>query len=197
MTFERWTERARQVVVLAQEEARTLKHGYLGTEHLLLGLLREEEGLGARALESFDVTLERVRALVIKFAGEGETVTSGQVPLTPRVKRVCELALREALALGHNYVGTEHVLLGLVRENEGVAARTLLECDVDPEKIRNEVVRMLTRPPLSSPESQTQMLTVTMARGHVIALLRLVEQRPHSEQWSKAVYDDLQEALRA
>src|ERR687898_951873 len=116
--FERFTERARQVVVLAQEEARTLKHNYIGTEHILLGLLREEEGLAARVLESLDITVERVRAQVVRIVGSGEEVTSGQIPFTPRAKKVLELALREALSLGHNYIGTEHILLGLVRENE-------------------------------------------------------------------------------
>ena len=118
--FERFTERARQVVVLAQEEARILKHNYIGTEHILLGLLREKEGLAARVLESLDITVERVRAQVVRIVGSGEEVTSGQIPFTPRAKKVLELALREALSLGHNYIGTEHILLGLVRENEGV-----------------------------------------------------------------------------
>ena len=144
--FERFTERARQVVVLAQEEARTLKHNYIGTEHILLGLLREEEGLAARVLESLDITVERVRAQVMRIVGSGEEVTSGQIPFTPRAKKVLELALREALSLGHNYIGTEHILLGLVRENEGVAARILLDFDADSEKIRNEVIRMLSGP---------------------------------------------------
>src|SRR5579884_1178337 len=142
--FERFTERARQVVVLAQEEARTLKHNYIGTEHILLGLLREEEGLAARVLESLDITVERVRAQVVRIVGSGEEVTSGQIPFTPRAKKVLEL--REALSLGHNYIGTEHILLGLVRENEGVAARILLNFDADSEKIRNEVIRMLSGP---------------------------------------------------
>src|SRR3978361_1687773 len=160
--FERFTERARQVVVLAQEEARTLKHNYIGTEHILLGLLREEEGLAARVLESLDITVERVRAQVVRIVGSGEEVTSGQIPFTPRAKKVLELALREALSLGHNYIGNEHILLGLVRENEGVAARILLafaadsmktrtqairvDSDADAEKIRNEVIRMLSGP---------------------------------------------------
>src|ERR1700729_1395052 len=144
--FERFTERARQVVVLAQEEARTLKHNYIGTEHILLGLLREEEGLAARVLESLDITVERVRAQVVRIVGSGEEVTSGQLPFTPRAKKVLELALLEALSLGHNYIGTEHILLGLVRENEGVAARILLDFDADSEKIRNEVIRMLSGP---------------------------------------------------
>ena len=149
--FERFTERARQVVVLAQEEARTLKHNYIGTEHILLGLLREEEGLAARVLESLDITVERVRAQVVRIVGSGEEVTSGQIPFTPRAKKVLELALREALSLGHNYIGTEHILLGLVRENEGVAARILLDFDADSEKIRNEVIRMLSGPGRSPP----------------------------------------------
>ena len=136
--FERFTERARQVVVLAQDEARALKHNYIGTEHILLGLLREEEGLAARVLESLDITVEEVRAQVARIVGQGDEVTTGQIPFTPRAKKVLELALREALSLGHNYIGTEHILLGLVRENEGVAARILLDFDADSEKIRNE-----------------------------------------------------------
>jgi ATP-dependent Clp protease ATP-binding subunit ClpC len=144
--FERFTERARQVVVLAQDEARTLKHNYIGTEHILLGLLREEEGLAARVLDSLDITVEEVRAQVARIVGKGDEVTTGQIPFTPRAKKVLELALREALSLGHNYIGTEHILLGLVRENEGVAARILLDFDADAEKIRNEIIRMLSGP---------------------------------------------------
>ena len=144
--FERFTERARQVVVLAQEEARTLKHNYIGTEHILLGLLREEEGLAARVLEGLEITVDDVRAQVVRIVGSGEEVTSGQIPFTPRAKKVLELALREALSLGHNYIGTEHILLGLVRENEGVAARILADFDADSEKIRNEIIRMLSGP---------------------------------------------------
>src|SRR6187401_3028275 len=144
--FERFTERARQVVVLAQDEARALKHNYIGTEHILLGLLREEEGLAARVLESLDITVEEVRAQVARIVGQGDEVTTGQIPFTPRAKKVLELALREALSLGHNYIGTEHILLGLVRENEGVAARILLDFDADSDKIRNEVIRMLSGP---------------------------------------------------
>src|SRR4249920_1919683 len=144
--FERFTERARQVVVLAQDEARTLKHNYIGTEHILLGLLREEEGLAARVLDTLDITVEEVRAQVARIVGQGDEVTTGQIPFTPRAKKVLELALREALSLGHNYIGTEHILLGLVRENEGVAARILLDFDADAEKIRNEIIRMLSGP---------------------------------------------------
>jgi ATP-dependent Clp protease ATP-binding subunit ClpC len=144
--FERFTERARQVVVLAQDEARALKHNYIGTEHILLGLLREEEGLAARVLESLDITVEEVRAQVARIVGQGDEVTTGQIPFTPRAKKVLELALREALSLGHNYIGTEHILLGLVRENEGVAARILLDLDADEGVIRDQVIRLLSGP---------------------------------------------------
>jgi hypothetical protein len=134
-------------VVLAQEEARTLAHNYIGTEHILLGLLREDEGLAARVLESFGLTVERVRQEIVRTVGAGtEGVTPGQIPFTPRAKRVIELGLREAQALGNNFIGTEHLLLGLVRENEGVAARIMLVFDADPERVRNEVNRMLGGP---------------------------------------------------
>jgi ATP-dependent Clp protease ATP-binding subunit ClpA len=131
------------VVILAQEEARTLKHNYIGTEHILLGLLREEEGLAARVLESLNLTVERVRAQVVRIVASAEEVTSGQIPFTPRAKKVLDLAWREALTLGYSYIGTEHILLGLVRENEGVAARILSDLDADSEKIRNKVIGML------------------------------------------------------
>src|ERR671934_2692588 len=144
--FDRFTERARHVVVFAQDEAREFRHNYIGTEHVLLGLLRDEEGVAARVLESLHVTLEDVRTQVARAVGQGEEVTTGQIPFTPRAKKVLELAMREALSLGHNYIGTEHILLGLVRENEGVAARILLDFDADSEKIRNEVIRMLSGP---------------------------------------------------
>jgi hypothetical protein len=144
--FERFTERARQVVVLAQEEARAIKHNYIGTEHILLGLLREEEGLAARVLASLGVALEPTRDQVTRIVGWGEEATSGQIPFTPRAKKVLELALREALSLGHNYIGTEHILLGLARENEGVAARILLDLGADSQKIRDEVIRFLSGP---------------------------------------------------
>src|SRR4051794_7350331 len=114
--FERFTERARQVVVLAQDEARELRHNYIGTEHLLLGLLREEDGLAARVLATVDITIEEVRTQVARIVGQGDEVSAGQIPFTPRAKKVLELALREGLTLGHNFIGTEHLLLGLVRE---------------------------------------------------------------------------------
>ena len=124
--FERFTEPARQVVVLAQDEARTLRHNYIGTEHLLLGLLRED-GAAARALDEFDVTFEEVQAQVARIIGQGDEVTTGQIPFTPRAKKVLELSLREALDSGDNYIGPEHILLGLLREGKGVVARILMD----------------------------------------------------------------------
>jgi ATP-dependent Clp protease ATP-binding subunit ClpC len=143
--FERFTERAKQVVVLAQDEARLLKHNYIGTEHILLGLLREEEGLAARVLESLDITLEEVRAQVQRVVGQGNEVATGQIPFTPRAKKVLQLSLKEALAMNHNYIGTEHILLGLARENDGVAARILLNLGADSERVRNAVIESLGR----------------------------------------------------
>jgi Clp amino terminal domain, pathogenicity island component len=156
--FERFTERARQVVVLAQEEARALKHNYIGTEHLLLGLLREEEGLANRVLESFGVSAAEVRAQVARIVGHGDEVSTGQIPFTPRAKKVLELSLREALSLGHDYIGTEHILLGLAREGEGLANRILLDFDADAEKIRDEVLRMLSGPGRLSAEPPSAVL---------------------------------------
>jgi ATP-dependent Clp protease ATP-binding subunit ClpC len=144
--FERFTERARQVVVLAQDESRTLGHDYIGTEHILLGLLREQEGLAARVLESFDLTTEEVRAEVVSIVGLGEAAATGQIPFTPHAKKALEFSLREALSLGHDYIGTEHVLLGLVRADDGVAARILLDVGADANTIRNEVIRMMSGP---------------------------------------------------
>ena len=137
------------MIVLAQEEARTLGHDYIGTEHILLGLLREQEGFAARVLESLDITAERVRAQVVRIVGSGEGVTSGQIPFTPSTRKVLELALYEALNLRHNYIGTEHILLGLVADDEGVAARILLDFDAEPKKIRNEVIRAAGPSPIA------------------------------------------------
>jgi len=146
--FERFTEHARQVVVLAHEEARMLRHSYIGTEHILLGLLRETDGVAARALDELKVDVDRVRAEIVRMTGPGEDVTSEQFPFTPRAKKVLELSLREALILNHNYIGTEHILLGLVRENEGIASRILLDdFDAEAEKIRNTVVALLATGP--------------------------------------------------
>jgi len=156
--FERFTERARQVVVLAQDEARALKHNYAGTEHILLGLLREQEGLAARALESLDITIEEVREKVERIIAPGSDAVKGQIPFTPRAQRVLDLSLKEALSLSHSYIGTEHILLGLVRENEGVAARILLDFDADAEKVRAEVIHRLAGParsPVSAESDRT------------------------------------------
>jgi hypothetical protein len=141
--FERFTERARSVVRVAQEEARRLGHASVGTEHLLLGLLAERDGIGARALVALDLSLDGLRAEVEPAAGGGEGAPAGHVPYTPRAKKVLELSLREALQLGHNYIGTEHILLGLVREGEGVAAQVLVDQGVELAAVRQEVVRQL------------------------------------------------------
>jgi FolB domain-containing protein len=140
---ERFTERACKVVVLAQEEARHFNHNYIGTEHLLLGLLREDEGVAARALGSLNVTLDEVREQVESIVGYGREITVSRPPFTPRSKKVLDLALREAWQLGYSYIDTEHILLGFVMEPEGVAARVLSKLGVDPDKVRHEVGRML------------------------------------------------------
>jgi hypothetical protein len=141
--FERFTDRARRVVVLAQEEARLLAHNYIGTEHVLLGLLREGTSVGARALTSFDVTLEAARNEVASRTGSGGQPPFGHIPFTPRAKQVLEYALREALALGHNYIGTEHILLGLIREGEGLGAQVLVALGVDLAGARQRVVELV------------------------------------------------------
>jgi ATP-dependent Clp protease ATP-binding subunit ClpC len=142
--FERFTDRARRVVVLAQEEARMLNHNYIGTEHILLGLIHEGEGVAAKALESLGIALEGVRAQVEEIIGEGQQAPSGHIPFTPRAKKVLELSLREALQLGHNYIGTEHILLGLIREGEGVAAQVLVKLGADLNRVRQQVLQLLS-----------------------------------------------------
>lgn len=138
--FERFTDRARRVVVLAQEEARTLQHDYIGTEHLLLGLIHERDGIGAQVLQDIGVTLPRLRSDIIAIIGRGAARESAShIPFTPRAKKVLELSLREALQLGHNYIGTEHILLGLLHENEGIAAQVLLGCGAEIEDLRNRI----------------------------------------------------------
>ena len=141
--FERFTDRARRVVVLAQEEARLLNHDYIGTEHILLGLIQEGDGVAARALQSLGISLDAVRARVEDIIGRGDEQSPSHIPFTPRAKKVLELSLREALQLGHNYIGTEHILLGLIREGEGVAAQVLVELGGDLERVRQEVKRIL------------------------------------------------------
>jgi len=141
--FERFTDRARRVVVLAQEEARMLNHNYIGTEHILLGLIHEGEGVAAKALESLGISLEAVRQQVEEIIGQGQQAPSGHIPFTPRAKKVLELSLREALQLGHNYIGTEHILLGLIREGEGVAAQVLVKLGADLNRVRQQVIQLL------------------------------------------------------
>jgi Clp amino terminal domain, pathogenicity island component len=141
--FERFTDRARRVVVLAQEEARHLDHNYIGTEHLLLGLIHEGEGVAAQALTQLGVSLEAVRAEVTEIVGQGTDAPTGHIPFTPRAKKVLELSLREALELGHNYIGTEHVLLGLLREGQGVGAQVLVKLGADLTSVRQVVVQLL------------------------------------------------------
>jgi ATP-dependent Clp protease ATP-binding subunit ClpC len=142
--FERFTDRARRVVVLAQEEARMLNHNYIGTEHILLGLIHEGEGVAAKALESLGISLEGVRDQVEEIIGQGQTAPAGHIPFTPRAKKVLELSLREALQLGHNYIGTEHILLGLIREGEGVAAQVLQKLGADLNRVRQQVIQLLS-----------------------------------------------------
>src|ERR1700748_570628 len=141
--FERFTDRARRVVVLAQEEARMLNHNYIGTEHILLGLIREGEGVAAKVLESLGISLEAVRQQVEKIIGRGQQAPSGHIPFTPRAKKVLELSVREAQALGHDYIGTEHILLGLIREGSGVAAQVLVKLGADLNRTRQQVVQLL------------------------------------------------------
>ncbi|HLJ07928.1 MAG TPA: Clp protease N-terminal domain-containing protein, partial [Acidimicrobiia bacterium] len=141
--FERFTDRARRVVVLAQEEARLLNHNYIGTEHILLGLMHEGEGVAAKALESLGISLEAVRQQVEEIIGQGQQAPSGHIPFTPRAKKVLELSLREALQLGHNYIGTEHILLGLIREGDGVAAQVLVKLGADLNRVRQQVIQLL------------------------------------------------------
>jgi hypothetical protein len=141
--FERFTDRARRVVVLAQEEARMLNHNYIGTEHLLLGLIHEGQGVAAKALESLGISLEAVRQQVEEIIGQGQQAPSGHIPFTPRAKKVLELSLRESQQLDHDYIGTEHILLGLIREGEGVAAQVLVRLGADLNRVRQQVTRLL------------------------------------------------------
>ncbi|CAN5386761.1 hypothetical protein BH23ACT6_BH23ACT6_05430 [soil metagenome] len=142
--FERFTDRARRVVVLAQEEARMLNHNYIGTEHILLGLIHEGEGVAAKALESLGISLDAVREQVQEIIGQGQQSPTGHIPFTPRAKKVLELSLREGLQLGHNYIGTEHILLGLIREGEGVAAQVLVKLGADLNRVRQQVIQLLS-----------------------------------------------------
>jgi ATP-dependent Clp protease ATP-binding subunit ClpC len=168
--FERFTDRARQVVVLAQEEARLLYHNYIGTEHILLGLVHEGEGVAAKVLESLGISLEAVREQVETMVRRGEQAPAGHIPFTPRAKKVLELSLSEALQLGHNYIGTEHILLGLIREGEGVAAQVLSRLGADLHRIRQQVVILLGGSSEEESSAEAASATVTwtvrpMGRG--------------------------------
>jgi GNAT superfamily N-acetyltransferase len=142
--FKRFTDRARRVVVLAQEEARMLNHNYIGTEHILLGLIHEGEGVAAKALESLGISLDAVRQQVEEIIGQGQRAPSGHIPFTPRAKRALELSRTEAAQLGHNYIGTEHILLGLIREGDGVAAQVLMRLGADLNRVRQQVIQLLS-----------------------------------------------------
>jgi ATP-dependent Clp protease ATP-binding subunit ClpA len=159
--FERFTDRARRVIVLAQEEARMLNHNYIGTEHILLGLAREGEGVAAEALESLGISLDAVRQQVEEIIGQGQQAPSGHIPFTPRAKKVLELSLRESLQLGRNYIGTEHILLGLIREGDGVAAQVLVRLGADLNRVRQQVIQLIhSRPPREGapgPEVQARL----------------------------------------
>ncbi|WP_037343109.1 Clp protease N-terminal domain-containing protein, partial [Saccharopolyspora rectivirgula] len=153
--FERFTDRARRVVVLAQEEARMLNHNYIGTEHILLGLIHEGQGVAAQALEVLGISPATVRDHVAEMVGRGESTAGGHIPFTPRAKKVLELSLREALQLGHNYIGTEHILLGLIREGEGVAAQVLVKLGADLNRVRQQVLQLLSSAEVEEPEETT------------------------------------------
>jgi ATP-dependent Clp protease ATP-binding subunit ClpC len=188
--FERFTERARQVVVLAQVEARGLGHNYIGTEHILLALVQDQETAAGHALAGLGVGLEGVREQVRQICKPSEQLTAGQIPFTPRAKKTLELALREALALGHNYIGTEHILLGLVREEQSVAMRVLLECGATSEKIRDEVIRRL-------PESGDRPSAGTAATGLSVAVSAGQEMRLGGSSFTVTPDEGLRRLLMA
>ena len=179
--FERFTDRARRVVVLAQEEARMLNHNYIGTEHILLGLIHEGEGVAAKALESLGISLDAVRQQVEEIIGQGQQAPSGHIPFTPRAKKVLELSLREALQLGHNYIGTEHILLGLIREGDGVAAQVLVKLGADLNRVRQQVIGLIAgqRPqPGHRPPREAATVTEVQALPDAVeGRLAAIEQR--------------------
>jgi Clp amino terminal domain, pathogenicity island component/UvrB/uvrC motif len=182
--FERFTDRARRVITLAQEEARMLHHDYIGTEHILLGLIHEGRGVAARALESLGISLVAVRQQVEEIIGQGQQPTPGHIPFTPRAKKVLELSLREALQLGHNYIGTEHILLGLIREGHGVAAQVLAKLGADLDRVRQQVIQLLQEHPAEEAASarssapELRLLPAVKARLDAVeGRLAAVEQR--------------------
>jgi ATP-dependent Clp protease ATP-binding subunit ClpA len=184
--FERFTDRARRVVVLAQEEARLLNHNYIGTEHLLLGLIHEGEGVAAMVLESLGISLEAVRAQVEEIIGQGQSAPTGHIPFTPRAKKVLELSLREATQLGHNYIGTEHILLGLIREGEGVAAQVLVKLGADLYRVRQQVIQVLSsyvggKAPAEQAGARTRLVRMTVPEELREAEVELAQVRRKKE----------------
>jgi len=188
--FERFTDRARRAVVLAQEEARLLNHNYIGTEHILLGLIHEGEGVAAMALESLGISLEAVRAQVEEIIGQGQSAPTGHIPFTPRAKKVLELSLREATQLSHNYIGTEHILLGLIREGEGVAAQVLVKLGADLPRVRQQVIQLLSgyvggKAAAHKPGARTRLVRMTVPAE----LRQAEEQLVQVRQEKKAAID--------
>jgi ATP-dependent Clp protease ATP-binding subunit ClpA len=184
--FERFTDRARRVVVLAQEEARLLNHNYIGTEHLLLGLIHEGQGVAASSLESLGISLEAVRSQVEEIIGQGQRAPVGHIPFTPRSKKVLELSLREAKQLGHKYIGTEHILLGLVREGEGVAAQVLVTLGADLSRVRQQVIQVLSgyaggKAAVEQAGARTRLVRMTVPEELRQAEVELVQVRRDKE----------------
>jgi len=180
--FEKFTDRARQVVVLAQDEARRLRHKHIGTEHILLGLIHEGDGVAAQALQSLGIGLDAVRLKVEEITPPGEHTAPGHIPFTPRAKKVLELSLRESLDLGHNYIGTEHILLGLIREGRGVAAAALAGLGADPSRVRQSVVQLVAADEESPaairhPRSQVVLAEIAERLDAIAARLAAIEQR--------------------
>jgi ATP-dependent Clp protease ATP-binding subunit ClpA len=181
--FERFTDRARRVVVLAQEEARMLNHNYIGTEHILLGLIHEGDGVAARALESLGISLDAVRQQIEEIIGQGQQAPSGHIPFTPRAKKVLELSRRESAQLGHNYIGTEHILLGLIREGDGVAAQVLVTLGADLNRVRLQVIELISggqRQPQPGRRPPREGAIITELQARLLAVegrLAAVEQR--------------------
>ncbi len=175
--FERFTDRARRVVVLAQDEARLLNHNYIGTEHILLGIVSLGEGTAAKTLESLGISIESVREVVQATVGVGKHSQSGHIPFTPRAKKALELSLREALLLGHDYIGTEHILLGLVREGDGVAAQVLVRMGADLNRVREQVIQVLAEYQGQEPEVRTvraRPVPASLAAGRQQEILRML-----------------------
>jgi ATP-dependent Clp protease ATP-binding subunit ClpA len=190
--FEQFTDRARRVIVLAQEEARLLNHNYVGTEHLLLGLVHEGEGVAATALESLGISLEAVRSQVEEIIGRGQQAPSGHIPFTPRAKTVLELSLREALQLGHTYIGTEHILLGLIREGEGVAAQVLVKLGADLPRVRQQVLQVLSGHTGVQAGARTRLVRMTVPDD-----LREAEEQLEQVRQQKQAAIDAEEFDRA